>query len=123
MHSQLERLGLLDYIANLPNKKGQLFPGLTRRKSKGSKIGPRVGELFNKKRRALGINRKGLDFHSFRHTIANTLDTAGEPQPDISRVLGHTIEGMSLGTYSHAGPGLKRVAAVIEQIKYEGLHL
>jgi hypothetical protein len=30
---------------------------------------------------------------------------------------------MSYGTYSQAGPGLKRVAAVVEQITYEGLRL
>jgi hypothetical protein len=30
---------------------------------------------------------------------------------------------MTYGTYSHAGPGLKRVAGVVEMIKYEGLRL
>jgi hypothetical protein len=30
---------------------------------------------------------------------------------------------MSYGTYWQAGPGLKRVAAVVEQITYEGLRL
>jgi integrase len=124
MHSTLVRLGLLDYIANLP-KHGQLFPGLTRRASKDNKIGPRVGELFNKKRRTLGITRKGmkLDFHSFRHTVSNTLEIAGVSQTDAARVLGHTIEGMSYGNYSLGGPGLKRVAGIVEQITYEGLRL
>jgi integrase len=120
MHSALVQAGLKEYIANLPTH-GQLFPGLTRRASKGNKIGPRVGELFNKKLRALGLKRKGLDFHSFRHTVSNVLDTAGVPQSDAARVLGHAVAGMSYGTYSQAGPGLKRVAAVVEQITYEGL--
>jgi integrase len=124
MHSALERAGLLEYIANLP-KQGQLFPGLKRRASKDNKIGPRVGELFNKKRQALGIKRKGmkLDFHSFRHTVSNTLDIAGVAEADIARVLGHTIPGMSLGNYSQGGPGLIRVEDVVEKIAYEGLHL
>jgi integrase len=124
MHSALVRAGLLEYIAKLP-KQGQLFPGLKRRASKDNKIGPRVGELFNKKRRALGIERKGmkLDFHSFRHTVSNVLDVAGVSQTDAARVLGHTIEGMSYGNYSQGGPGLKRVAGVVEQIAYEGLRL
>jgi integrase len=124
MHSALERAGLLEYIANLP-KQGQLFPGLKRRASKDNKIGPRVGELFNKKRQALGIKRKGmkLDFHSFRHTVSNTLDIAGVAEADIARVLGHTIPGMSLGNYSQGGPGLIRVKDVVEKIAYEGLHL
>jgi integrase len=124
IHSALERAGLLKYIANV-RKEGhkQLFPGLTRRASKDNKLGCRVGEIFNKKRRALGITRKGmlLDFHSFRHTVSNVLDIAGVPEADIARVLGHTIPGMSLGNYSQGGPGLKRVAGVVEQITYEGL--
>jgi integrase len=122
IHSALVRAGLLEYIANLP-KHGQLFPGLKRRASKDNKIGPRVGEIFNKKRRKLGITRKGmkLDFHSFRHTVSNVLDIAGVPEADIARILGHNIPGMSLGNYSAGGPGLKRVAGVVEQIEYPGL--
>jgi hypothetical protein len=30
---------------------------------------------------------------------------------------------MSYGTYSQADPGLKRVAAVVEEIRYEGLRI
>jgi integrase len=121
VHSELVRLGLLDYVKALP--KGPLFPGLTRRESKGGKIGARVGELFRKKLVALGLKREGLCFHSFRHTVAGALDAAGVPQSDAARVLGHAVAGMSYGTYSQAGPGLKRVAAVVQEIKYEGLRL
>jgi integrase len=121
VHSELVRLGLLDYVEALP--KGPLFPGLTRRESKGGKIGARVGELFRKKLVALGLKREGLCFHSFRHTVAGALDAAGVPQSDAARVLGHAVAGMSYGTYSQAGPGLKRVAAVVQEIKYEGLRL
>jgi integrase len=123
IHSALVRAGLLEYIANLPDKRGQLFPGLTRRASKGNKFGARVGELFNKKLRALGIKRERLVFHSFRHNVSGALDAADVRQSDAARVLGHAVAGMSYGTYSQAGPGLKRVAAVVEQIAYEGLRI
>jgi hypothetical protein len=43
-------------------------------------------------------------------------------QTDAARVLGHAIAGMSYGVYS-TGPGLKRLAAVVEAIEYEGLKL
>jgi integrase len=122
VHSALVRAGLLDYVKALP-KAGPLFPGLTRRASKGGKIGARLGELFRKRLVALGLKRDGLCFHSFRHTVAGRLDAAGVPQADAARVLGHAVAGMSYGTYSQAGPGLKRVAGVVEQITYEGLRL
>jgi integrase len=119
VHSELVRLGLLDYVKAL--RAGPLFPGLVRRASKGGKVGARVGELFRKKLVALKLKREGLCFHSFRHTVAGRLDAAGVPQSDAARILGHAIAGMSYGTYSQAGPGLKRVAAVVEQITYEDL--
>jgi integrase len=119
VHSALVRAGLLDYAKALP-KGGLLFPGLKRRESKGGKIGARLGELFRKRLVALGLKREGLCFHSFRHLVAGRLEQAGVAQTDAARVLGHAIEGMSYGVYS-SGPGLKRLAAVVEEVRYEAL--
>jgi integrase len=120
VHSALVHAGLLDYVKALPS--GPLFPGLTRRKSKGNKVGARVGELFRKKLVALGLKREGLCFHSLRHSAAGALDAAGVPQSDAARILGHAVSGMSYGVYS-TGPGLIRLKAVVEQIAYEGLRI
>jgi integrase len=121
IHSELVRAGLLAYRDTLP-KDGPLFPGLERRASKGGKIGARLGELFRKKLVGLGIKRKGLCFHSLRHTVSGRLEAAGVSQTDAARVLGHTIAGMSYGVYS-SGPGLKRLAAVVEEITYPDLKI
>jgi integrase len=119
VHSALVRAGLLDYVKALPA--GALFPGLTRRASKGGKVGARLGELFRKRLVALGLKRKGLCFHSFRHTVSNTLDRAELRESDVARVLGQAHPDITFGTYSQEGPGLKMVAATVEQITYEGL--
>ena len=100
-----------------------LFPGLTRRKSKGDKIGSRIGELFGDKLVELNLKRPGLDFHSLRHTLAGRLDAAEVRSTDAARILGHTVEGETFGTYSQTGPGLKVLAGVIEAITYPGLKL
>jgi integrase len=121
VHSALARAGFLDYVRTLPEG-SLLFPGLTRRTSKGGKIGARLGELFRKRLESLGLKRERLCFHSFRHTVAEALEAAAVSQTDAARVLGHTIAGMSYGTYS-SGPGLKRLAAVVEEIAYPGLRL
>jgi hypothetical protein len=57
-----------------------------------------------------------------RHRVAGALEAAAVSQTDAARVLGHTIAGMSYGVYS-SGPGLKRLAAVVEAIEYPGLKL
>src|SRR5262249_4315733 len=116
VHSELVRAGLLDYIRALPQD-GLLFPGLKRRESKGGKIGARLGELFRKTLIRLGMKRDGLCFHSLRHTATQRLEAAAVSQTDAARVTGHTIEGMTYGVYS-TGPGLKRLAAVVEEISY-----
>jgi integrase len=121
LHSQLEKAGLLDYVKAMP-KGSLLFPGLTRRSSKGDKIGARIGELFRKKLEALGMKRDGLCFHSLRHTVAGRLDAAEVRKSDAARILGHTVEGETFGTYSD-GPGLKVLAGVIEAVTYPGLTL
>jgi integrase len=121
VHSTLVRIGFLDYVRAV--KSGPLFPGLKRRESKGGKVGARLGELFRKKLVALGLKRDGLCFHSFRHTVAGRLDAAEVRQSDAARVLGHKVAGISFGTYSQEGPGLKQVAATVDKIAYEGLRL
>jgi integrase len=117
VHSELVRLGFLDYVRALPQD-GLLFPGLKRRDSKGGKIGARVGELFRKKLVALGIKRERLCFHSFRHTLTGRLDQAGVAQTDADRLTGHKVKGITYGVYS-TGPGLKRLAGAIEAVRYD----
>jgi integrase len=121
VHSTLVRAGLLDYLKALPQD-GLAFPGLKRRASKGGKFGVRVGELFRKRLIALGIKREGKNFRSFRHSVAENLEAHSVSQTDAARVLGHKIDGMSYGVYS-SGPGLKRLAAIVEEIKYDGLRV
>jgi integrase len=122
IHSELVKAGLLDYVKVLA-KGSMLFPGLTRRTSKGDKIGARVGELFARKLKALNLKREGLCFHSLRHTVAGKLDAAEVRKTDAARILGRAIEGETFGTYSSSGPGLKVLAGVIEAITYPGLIL
>jgi integrase len=126
VHSELVRLGLLDYIGNLPDKRGLLFPGLKRRSSKDNKIGCRVGELMGDKLHKLGLQRPGLKpFHGFRHTVVNLLKNLGVPEWDIARVVGHVNANETFGTYAEGysvpGPGLAIAAGTVEKIKYEGL--
>jgi integrase len=122
IHSALVRAGLLRYRDALPEG-ALLFPGLTRRASKGNKIGARIGELFRDRLEELGLKRDRLCFHSFRHTVGDRLRKAGLPQDDRAALLGHTDEHITSRVYGHDGPGLKRLAAVVEAIEYEGLKL
>jgi integrase len=121
VHSALQELGLLDYHRALPKDAERLFPNLP--PGRDGKFWPTVGKAFARWRKAVGVHRPAekLDFHSFRHTFSKQLETIGVPQNDAARLTGHEVKGITFGRYS--APELKRLANVIEQIKYDGLRL
>jgi integrase len=117
IHSKLVRAGLLQYAAALP-KGSLLFPGLSRRASKGGKISARVGELFAKKLKSLGIKRERLVFHCLRHMVGACLDRAGVRREDAARIMGHAVPGITFGVYGEGD--LTRLAGIMQDaLKYD----
>jgi integrase len=98
----------------------ELTPALTpiATAGKGGKFGAALGDAFAIWRQSVGLTREG--FHSFRHGVAEALERAGVSETDAARALGHEIPALSYGVYS-SGPGVKRLAAVVEEIAYPGL--
>jgi integrase len=120
LHRALIKAGLIRYRDALP-KGSMLFPGLKGRKSKGGKLGPKLGDAFNGWRKRLGIDRPRVNFHSFRHSVGDRLRKAGVQESDIAAVLGHEDERITSRVYGHDGPGLRRLKAVVEKLRYPGL--
>jgi integrase len=119
LHRALIDAGLLRYRDALPPG-SMLFPGLGSGKSKGGKLGPRLGEAFKWWRKKLDIVRPGVNFHSFRHTVGDRLRKAGVPEDDRAALLGHEDELITSRVYGHDGPGLHRLQAIVEKINYPG---
>jgi integrase len=115
LHHALIDAGLLKYRDALP-KDGLLFPGLRARGSKDGRLGPRLGDWFGWWRKKVGIDRVGLNFHSFRHTVGDRLRKAGVQESDIAAVLGHEDERITSRVYGHGGPGLRRLKEIVEKI-------
>jgi integrase len=67
--------------------------------------------------------RKGVNFHSFRHTVGDRLRKAGVAKDDRGFLLGHADVEMQNKVYGHDGPGLHRLQAIVEKIGYPGLRL
>jgi integrase len=122
LHRALMDAGLLRYRDALGSG-SMLFPGLTSRKSKGSKLGPKLGDAFNWWRKQLGIVRPGVNFHSFRHTVGDRLRKAGVSEDDRAALLGHEDERITSRVYGHDGPGLRRLQKIVGAIEYPGLVL
>jgi hypothetical protein len=97
-------LGLLDYVKALPE--GPLFPGLTRRKSKGNKVGARVGELFRNKLASPEVKAACASTHSaatispHRVAVSSALNGIAAARTTWSRSRARVNHHMSL--YQHA---------------------
>ena len=88
VHGALIDAGLFRYRDALPPG-SRLFPGLKGRASKDGKLGASLGDAFEAWRKRLGIVRKGVNFHSFRHTVGDRLRKAGIAKDDRGFLLGH----------------------------------
>jgi integrase len=119
LHHALIDAGLLRYRDKLPSG-SPLFPGL---KSRQSKLGSKIGDMFRLWRKRRGIVRPGLNFHSFRHSVGDRLRRAGVQESDIAALLGHEDERITSKVYGHNGPGLQRLQKVIERLSYKSLRL
>lgn len=117
VHSQLIRLGLLDRI-QAQQKSGEvlLFSDL---KPGGAdkRLGHAFSKWFARYRQDVGIYRRGLDFHSFRHTATTLMQRAGVGIAAIDELTGHATPGET-ARYSH-GMTMQQLSDAIETIEVE----
>lgn len=96
IHSELIRLGFLDYVNSVEGQK--LWPDLPQREGKP---GGYFSQWFGELRKSLGIP-KPIVFHSFRHTVRSQLSTARVSEIIIDRLLGHEVQGsVGASVYTH----------------------
>lgn len=102
IHSELVRLGFLDYVArHQKHGDGPLWPSLPPRKGKP---GGYFSHWFGVYRRSLGFG-KYPDFHCFRHTVRSQLANAGVAEALIDTLVGHEVAGSTgAKVYTHHTP-------------------
>ena len=91
IHQNLIDKGLLKHIQKLKdNGHERLFPDLKYTQKHG--YGRNLSEWYrNTYLPSLGFKEKGMDFHSFRHTVATELGEAGVQEALQKRILGHSM--------------------------------
>jgi integrase len=117
VHSELVRLGFLDYVAAMKAaSESALWPALRFRKDKP---GAYFSDWFGQYRRACTVSVP--DFHSLRHTVRTSMTEAGISEAVQDRITGHEVRG-STGTrvYAHPKAVLRRA---VESITYPTLSL
>ena len=119
LHSELIRLGFLDYVAKREkNGDATLWPALPARKGKP---GGYFSHWFGIYRRPLGFG-KYPDFHCFRHTVRSQLANAGIAEGLIDTLVGHEVAG-STGAKVYTHRGAKTLLQAIQVLSYPALAL
>jgi integrase len=96
IHSELVRLGFLEYLAS--TTPGSLWPHLRKREGKP---GAYFSLYFGGLRRELKLPETVV-FHSFRHNVRTAMAHARIPEPTIDRLLGHESSGSTgARVYTH----------------------
>jgi integrase len=116
VHSELIRLGFLDYVAAMrATKQDRLWPEMRFRKDKP---GAYFSDWFGTFRKTL--DPVPPDFHSMRHTVRTRLREAGVEKSYRDLLIGHETAGEG-ATYEHATDAeLKRE---VERLQYPSLKL
>jgi integrase len=116
IHSELIRLGFLDYVKSLTGDK--LWPVLPQRKGKP---GGYFSQYFGELRRSLCIP-DDVDFHSFRHSVRSKLSDARIPETTIDKLLGHESSG-SIGARVYTHVSIESLQEAIETLQFPTEHL
>ena len=116
VHPELEKLGLLKHVNKLRIKKEkQLFPELPRQRDGYSQT---PSKWFGKFKVKVGITSQFKVFHSFRHTVANTLKQADVPRDQAAEILGHDRgKDVTYGRYGKSSEA-KRQLEVIKKLDF-----
>jgi len=126
IHSELIKMGLLDYFQERQSKGHQTLWNLEPAKSGAITRG--YSHNFGKRLRAYirdkaGIMEAGKTFHSFRHTVIQSLRNNRDVREDYLKALvGHELSGTT-GTDYFSGLGVSLLKDTVEGIRYPKLDL
>lgn len=97
VHPKLVEIGLLDHVEKMREGEGaRLWMNLDKGRDGYSH---QFGKWYQKFNRRKVTNDPKKVFHSFRHTVADTLKQAGVAEAVIAEILGHANSSITTGRY------------------------
>lgn len=117
IHPAIIDLGFLQYLDSLgQDSTAQVFPNLVPG-GPDNKLGYSFSKWFSRYRREVGVYRKGLDYHSFRHGVTTKLYAADVHEHYIDELTGHEGGGTGRQVYKKAMP-LEKLHEAISKIEW-----
>ena len=123
LHPELIRIGFLDYVAQATTRpQDQVFAEL-RPGGKDRKLGYYFSKQFSAYRKAIGVRRRGLDYHSFRHGVTTKLYQADVSEAWIDLLTGHDQGGGESRRRYLKGVPLPQLRGALERVGWPELDL
>lgn len=126
LHPEVIRLGFVQYVrTKAPHPDDPLFPDLPPQ-GKDGRRGARFTRNFIYYRQQVGVYRRGVGMHSFRHTaITRLTDAITDFQQKRHRdyLMGHSGGATEGDVRYDKGPGLKAAAATLALLAYPEVDL
>jgi integrase len=123
VHPELVKLGLLQYLASMTAAKSRrLFPAIERDSS--GHASSDISRWWGRYMTRIKVKAdRSINFHSFRHGLADAMRRAGYLDAEFSFLMGHTAATMT-GRYGSMPEGMlnKRVE-MIGKVAFPGLDL
>ncbi len=118
VHNVLLELGFSEYTETIAG--GKIFPNVT--KNSRGQWASNISRDFGRLLKRLGLknqsNRPKLDFHSFRHTFADRMRSAGFADDEFDILLGH--KGSITGRYGNdKAHVIERKCLMIDALEYQ----
>ena len=134
LHSELVRLGLLRQVEQVAS--GPIFPEIERG-GRDNSLSHFYTEEFTDYRRRVGVYKRWIDFHSFRHNVTTALLRAGVDMLTVDQLTGHDSKarkdaqegertkraGASVTLNYFAGFELRHLRDAIEKLAYPDIEL
>ena len=122
LHPELHRLGFLDYVQTIaPNANDRVFPQL-QPGGPDKKLGYFFTKWWSTYRKDVGVYEKGLDYHSFRASVATKLAAANVSLELRNELLGHEGSSVDERNYQKGFP-LKLLAEAIGRVSWPEVQL
>jgi integrase len=124
LHPELVELGFLDYHARMASRgERRLFPEIE--PDARGQISGRMSSWYRRYVARIGVKQdRSVNFHSYRHTLADACRLAGYLDNEFGFVLGHSDGSKITRGYGVLTQGtLARRVEIIEKVIYPGLDL
>lgn len=120
LHPEIERRGFLAYVERTAPKPADMVFPLLRPGGPDNKAGYYFTKWWTDYRKAIGVYKSGLDYHSFRHGVTTKLFAAAVTREIIDELTGHEAEGTSGRVYKKAMP-IQVLRSAIEKLEWPEL--